>query len=105
MTVDMMKNETEQRKDELIGQAVLDLLRQKKAVTVNSLCAQLQVMQRAEHDARKRTMLAGIIEELTAQALPDIDAERFTSRRENACTDDLTGVGKRNGRKDEGSLH
>ncbi|MET6676635.1 hypothetical protein [Citrobacter amalonaticus] len=57
----MNRSDIEQLTDELIGQAVLTLLKRKAAVNSMALVTQLRVMQETEMDARRREVFPLII--------------------------------------------
>lgn len=57
----MNRSDIEQLTDELIGQAVLMLLKRKAAVNSMALLAQLRVMQDIEVDARRRGVFPLVI--------------------------------------------
>lgn len=62
----MNRSKPEQLRDELIGEAVLNLLRNKEPVNTTALIRQLRRMQASELDAGQLVLLTRIIEELEA---------------------------------------
>lgn len=64
----MNRREDDNLNDELIGEAVLSLLKSKGPITTQSLLTVLKVMESAERDEFRRKALSGIIKEISGMA-------------------------------------
>jgi hypothetical protein len=99
----MNRRDIEQLTDELIGEAVLLLLKRKAPVTSMALLSQLRAMQEAEIDARRRgafPLIIAYIEALTADS-----KERQSETERNDQKDRvqaLSGYGQQPGK---GKIH
>lgn len=73
----MKRSENETLHDELIGEAVLSLLKSKGPITTRSLVTSLQAMESVESDAVRKLALGGIITEISgiAQAQDGYDPQ------------------------------
>ena len=65
----MNNSESENLNDELIGEAVLFLLKSKGPITTQSLLTALRVMESGERDPVRRQALAGIVAEISNLAV------------------------------------
>lgn len=65
----MKSREIAQREDELIGEAVLALLKSKSPINAQALIVRLRAMQAEETDEVRREALARVIEEISHMAL------------------------------------
>ncbi|MDX6022114.1 hypothetical protein SIL08_17710 [Scandinavium sp. V105_16] len=66
----MKRSHPEQLKDELIGEAVLDLLRNKRPVNAKSLIHQLRVMQASEKDSERLSLITKILADMNTALSP-----------------------------------
>lgn len=71
----MKRSHSEKLKDELIGEAVLDLLRNKRPVNARSLIHQLRVMQAAEQDQQRVGLIAKVLADMNAATAPRVQDE------------------------------
>jgi probable RcsB/C two-component-system connector len=62
----MNSSEHERLTDELIGEAVLSLLKEKGAINTLALIAKLQSMQSHEQDGQRRAMIMRLVEEISS---------------------------------------
>lgn len=62
----MQRREKEQLTDELLGEAVLSLLREKGPISIKILIGRLKYMERTEKDSVRREALKEIITEITS---------------------------------------
>ena len=61
----MNRSEIEQLQDEIIGEAVLSILRENGPINNKAVVARLKAMEDREPDARKREAIARVIEEVS----------------------------------------
>lgn len=66
----MNRSEIEQLTDELIGEAVLSLLREKGPVTLKALIARLKVMEVSEPEGQRREAIAQVIAQISNKTMP-----------------------------------
>ncbi|ONG04939.1 hypothetical protein BXT92_23830 [Klebsiella pneumoniae] len=59
----MNNSETEEITDEIIGEAVLALLKTNRPITTPTLLVRLRLMQATEPDRQRRKIIAAVIEE------------------------------------------
>jgi probable RcsB/C two-component-system connector len=78
----MKRSHSEKLKDELIGEAVLDLLRNKRPVNARSLIHQLRVMQASEQDNVRLGLIAKILVDMDAAITPRVQDEGEIRLRE-----------------------
>lgn len=78
----MNRSETEKITDELIGEAVLSLLKEHGPVTKQSLAKRLQDMAARESDPRRCEALAAVILEINASNTPFAQRKRARPQRE-----------------------
>ncbi|EKY3120239.1 hypothetical protein SMY46_003701 [Cronobacter turicensis] len=62
----MNRSEKDQLTDEIIGEAVLSLLREKGPINMRVLIARLRSMETSESDPQRREAIARVIVEITA---------------------------------------
>ncbi|MBB1200991.1 hypothetical protein EGM70_11880 [Enterobacteriaceae bacterium 89] len=99
----MNKRDIEQLTDELIGEAVLLLLRRKVPVNSMALLSQLRAMQEAEIDARRRSVFPTIIAYIEALMVGEGKPRRETESTEQTdLVKMLSGVGQQPGK---GKIH
>ena len=79
----MNRSEDEILNDELIGEAVLSLLKSGGPITTQSLLKALIAMERAEKDATRQAALSGIIAEIGGIAAAHAGATDKGSRTES----------------------
>lgn len=98
----MNRSEDEILNDELIGEAVLSLLKSGGPITTQSLLKALIAMERAEKDAVRQAALGGIIAEIggiaAAHAGP-ADKESRAESRKNAFPQFNVNVSHASGKK------
>ena len=63
----MNSSETEEITDEIIGEAVLALLKTNRPITTPTLLVRLRLMQATEPDRQRRKIIAAVIEEICAK--------------------------------------
>ncbi|HDU3862288.1 TPA: hypothetical protein RFM54_004589 [Klebsiella quasipneumoniae subsp. quasipneumoniae] len=63
----MNSSETEEITDEIIGEAVLALLKTNRPITTPTLLVRLRLMQATESDRQRRKVIAAVIEEICAK--------------------------------------
>ncbi|MEA1147826.1 hypothetical protein U8Y08_07475 [Klebsiella pneumoniae] len=63
----MKSSETEEITDEIIGEAVLALLKTNRPITTPNLLVRLRLMQATEPDCQRRKIIAAVIEEICAK--------------------------------------
>ncbi|HCI4643778.1 TPA: hypothetical protein NO918_000747 [Klebsiella quasipneumoniae subsp. similipneumoniae] len=63
----MNSSETEEITDEIIGDAVLALLKTNRPITTPTLLVRLRLMQATESDRQRRKVIAAVIEEICAK--------------------------------------
>ena len=63
----MKSSETEKITDEIIGEAVLALLKTNRPITTPTLLVRLRLMQATEPDCQRRKIIAAVIEEICAK--------------------------------------
>ena len=63
----MNNSETEEITDEIIGEAVLALLKTNRPITTPTLLVRLRLMQATESDRQRRKLIAAVIEEICAK--------------------------------------
>lgn len=61
----MNRSEIEQLQDEIIGEAVLSILRENGPINNKAVVVRLKAMESKEPDARKREAIARVIEEVS----------------------------------------
>lgn len=61
----MNRSETEQLTDEIIGEAVLSLLREKGPINFKALIARLRAMEASESDGQRRKAITSVIAEIS----------------------------------------
>nr|WP_318381456.1 hypothetical protein [uncultured Enterobacter sp.] len=76
----MMRSEIEQLTDELIGEAVLSLLKEKGPISKQALVSRLRAMEASESDPWRRKALASVIAEISSNSV--------SSRRPDAQRDE-----------------
>ncbi|MDY1035460.1 hypothetical protein [Lelliottia sp. CFBP8978] len=81
-----MRSENEQLADELIGEAVLSLLKEHGPLSKQSLLRRLRDMEASEKDDRRRAVIAEIIAEVSARSTP------FAQRKKARQQRDLDGL-------------
>ncbi|TDN56614.1 hypothetical protein [Scandinavium goeteborgense] len=88
MTRSENKQQTDQITDQLIGEAVLSLLKRKGPVSTLALLAELRNMLAVESDPRRRETLPIIIAEVEATTLRNERPEKLSTgtHKENANT-------------------
>ena len=65
----MNSSETEEITDEIIGEAVLALLKTNRPITTPTLLVRLRLMQATESDRQRRKLIAAVIEEICAKLI------------------------------------
>lgn len=65
----MNNSETEEITDEIIGEAVLALLKTNRPITTPTLLVRLRLMQATESDRQRRKLIAAVIEEICAKLI------------------------------------
>lgn len=75
----MNRSEIEQLQDEIIGEAVLSILRENGPINNKAVVVRLQAMEAKEPDARKREAIARVIEEVS---------DKLANRRGQSTEDD-----------------
>ncbi len=65
----MNNSETEEITDEIIGEAVLALLKTNRPITTPTLLVRLRLMQATEPDPQRRKIIAAVIEEICAKLI------------------------------------
>ena len=65
----MNNSETEEITDEIIGEAVLALLKTNRPITTPTLLVRLRLMQATESDRQRRKLIAAVIEEICAKII------------------------------------
>lgn len=65
----MNNSETEEITDEIIGEAVLALLKTNRPITTPTLLVRLRLMQATEPDRQRRKIIAAVIEEICAKLI------------------------------------
>ena len=65
----MNSSETEEITDEIIGEAVLALLKTNRPITTPTLLVRLRLMQATESDRQRRKVIAAVIEEICAKLI------------------------------------
>ena len=65
----MNNSETEEITDEIIGEAVLALLKKNRPITTPTLLVRLRLMQATEPDGQRRKIIAAVIEEICAKPI------------------------------------
>lgn len=98
----MNKSENEILNDELIGEAVLSLLKSKGPITTQSLLTALKAMESAERNDARRQALAGIIEEIGGMADSHngaYDRDRRADSRNNGFPTFEVGTTRPGGKK------
>lgn len=65
----MNNSETEVITDEIIGEAVLALLKTNRPITTPTLLVRLRLMQATEPDRQRRKIIAAVIEEICAKLI------------------------------------
>jgi len=78
----MNRSEIEQLTDELIGEAVLSLLKEHGPVSKQSLVRRLRDMEASEADPRRREALAAVIAEISASGTPCAQRKRARPQRD-----------------------
>lgn len=68
----MNSSEIEQLTDELIGEAVLSLLKENGPISTQALIRRLKVMESKELDVRRREMLVRVIAEISSNNLASL---------------------------------
>ncbi|WMJ64648.1 hypothetical protein RBI80_16885 [Klebsiella variicola] len=63
----MNSSDTEEITDEIIGEAVLALLKTNRPITTPTLLVRLRLMQATESDRQRRKIIAAVIEEICAK--------------------------------------
>ncbi|USB39753.1 hypothetical protein KU660_17180 [Klebsiella africana] len=63
----MNSSETEEITDEIIGEAVLALLKTNRPITTPTLLVRLRLMQATESDRQRRKIIAAVLEEICAK--------------------------------------
>lgn len=74
----MNRSEIEQLQDEIIGEAVLSILRDNGPINNKAVVVRLKAMEAKEPDARKREAIARVIEEVS---------DKLTNRRREPTED------------------
>ena len=98
----MNRSEEEILNDELIGEAVLSLLKSGGPITTHSLLKALKAMESAEKDAGRQMALAGIIAEIGGIASAHggaTDRESRAESRQNAFPRFNVNVSHSSGKK------
>lgn len=98
----MNKSEEEILNDELIGEAVLSLLKSNGPITTQSLLTALKAMESAQTDAGRQMALAGIIAEISGIATVHggaIDRESRSESRQNTFPRFNVNVSHSSGKK------
>ena len=89
--------------DELIGEAVLLLLKRKAPVNSMALLSQLRAMQETEIDARRRTAFQQVIARLeTLMANKGTSSEERESHKQTDLGNMLSGIRRQEGK---GKIH
>lgn len=65
----MNRSETEQLTDEIIGEAVLSLLKEKGPINFKALLSRLRAMEAKEADNQRRKAISSVIAEISARML------------------------------------
>jgi probable RcsB/C two-component-system connector len=80
--VHMQRREREQLTDELLGEAVLALLKEKGPISIKILIGRLKHMARTEQDSVRREALKEIITEISAHPVAsDLKKSEFTAQQ------------------------
>ncbi|MDR9890360.1 hypothetical protein O7047_08955 [Pseudenterobacter timonensis] len=78
----MKRSELEQLTDELIGEAVLSLLKEKGPISIKTLIARLRVMKTHEQDEERREALQCVITEIASSDVGSLRNNKEEERNE-----------------------
>ncbi len=76
----MNNSETEEITDEIIGEAVLALLKTNRPITTPTLLVRLRLMQATEPDRQRRKIIAAVIARNLREAYLSAEVRAFTGK-------------------------
>ena len=78
----MKSSKNEQLTDELIGEAILFLLKENAPINTLAFIARLQVMEGNEQNSQRRGMIAALVEEITHSHITPTSAQAGVAQKE-----------------------